>query len=267
MANDNRDSKVSAAGHQLRVRWFAARQSPNQPVIVLLHQGLGSVSQWRSFPETLAAATGCAVVGYDRWGHGGSDVLTGARPSHFLETEAREALPEVLDALEIARPIIYGHSDGGSIALEFAASFPDRPLATISEAAHVFSEVNASGGFDEVVAAFETGDLRPRLERHHGANVDAMFWGWVNIWRSPQMQGWRMTNRLHRIRCPLLVMQGTNDEHGSPAQVETIAAEVSGPVETWMAPGFAHSLHLEATDAVADKCAAFLRRAGLISGA
>ena len=266
MTNDNRDLFVMAAGHRLRVRWFAARSS-DQPVIVLLHQGLGSVSQWRSFPEVLAASTGCAVVGYDRWGHGGSDALEGPRPANFVEIEAREALPDVLDALKIARPIIYGHSDGGSTALEFAASFPDRPLATISEAAHVFSEVNASSGFDEVVAAFETGDLRPRLERHHGSNVDTMFWGWVNIWRDPQMRNWRMTDRLHNIRCPLLVLQGANDEHGSPLQVETIAKEASGPVETWMAPGLAHSMHLEAADVVAERCAAFLRRAGLISGA
>ncbi len=264
---DARDTFVMASGHRLRVRWFSPRRSPSQLVIVLLHQGLGSVTQWRAFPESLAAATGAAVVGYDRWGHGGSDAMSVPRSPEFIENEARKALPDVLDALSIERPIVYGHSDGGSIALEFAASFPDRPLATISEAAHVFSEVNASSGFDEVVAAFETGDLRPRLERHHGENVDRMFWAWANVWRSPAMQSWRMTERLREIRCPLLVMQGTNDEHGSRAQVETIETGVSGPVETWMAPGYAHSLHLEATEAVAERCAAFLRRAEIISGA
>ncbi|HEX2135084.1 MAG TPA: alpha/beta fold hydrolase, partial [Microvirga sp.] len=119
------DVSISADGHRLRARWFARRRGPDQPVVVLLHQGLGSVSQWRGFPRALAAATGHAVVGYDRWGHGGSDPLTVPRGRDFLEREASRALPEVLQALAIERPILYGHSDGGTIALLFAAACPD----------------------------------------------------------------------------------------------------------------------------------------------
>lgn len=261
------DQFVVAGGHRLRVRWFARRRVPDQDVIVVLHQGLGSVGQWRNFPESLAAATGCAVVGYDRWGHGGSDPLVLPRPADFLDQEAQHALPELLDALGLGRVILYGHSDGGSIALMFAASRPERTLAVISEAAHVFSEANAATGFAAVVAAFETGDLRQRLARHHGANVDAMFRGWADVWRSPAMREWRMTDRLSAIRCPVLVMQGANDDHGTPAQVEAIAGGVSGPVETWIIPGCAHSPHLEASAAVVDRCADFLRRVLPVSGA
>ncbi len=263
MAEDNRDVFLIAGGHRLRARWYAPRSRPDQTVIVLLHQGLGSVSQWRNFPETLAETSGCAVVGYDRWGHGASDPLVGDRSPSFLKEEAERTLPEVLDALGLDRVVLHGHSDGGSITLLAAAALGDRVQAAVSEAAHVFSEVNATDGFGEVEAAFATGDLRQRLARHHGDNVDTMFHGWVRIWRSPAMRDWQMTDHLGGITCPTLVIQGTNDEHGSIAQVEAIAAGVSGPVETWMVPGIGHSPHLEATQAVADRCTAFLRRFSL----
>lgn len=267
MSRTHEDLFVVAGGHRLRVRWFAARRRPEQGVIVMLHQGLGSVGQWRDFPENLAAATGCAVVGYDRWGHGGSDPLTLPRPADFLDQEAQHTLPDLLDSLGLGRVTLYGHSDGGSIALLFAAARPERTVAVISEAAHVFSEANAATGFAAVVAAFETGDLRQRLARHHGDNLDAMFRGWADIWRSPAMRGWRMTDRLPAIRCPVLVMQGANDDHGTLAQVEAIASGVSGPTETWIVPGCAHSPHLEASAAVVGHCAAFLGRVLPLSGA
>ena len=260
MAEHERDLRVSAGGHELQVRWFSARREPGLPVIVLLHQGLGSVTQWRSFPERLAAATGCAVVGYDRWGHGRSERLAGPRPASFLDDEAEHTLPELLDRLGLGKVVVYGHSDGGTIALLFAAAHPDRALAVVSEAAHVFSEVNATGGFAEVVAAFETGDLRQRLARHHGENVDAMFRGWVGVWQSPAMRDWRMTDRLPAIHCPVFALQGENDEHGSAAQVEAIVNGVSGPAESWFVPGCGHSPHLEATGAVAERSAAFIGR-------
>ncbi len=260
MMEDERDLRVSAGGHELRVRWFSHKRAPDQGVIVLLHQGLGSVTQWRGFPEALAAATGCAVVGYDRWGHGMSERLVLPRPADFLNEEAECALPELLDRLGLEKVILYGHSDGGSIALLFAAAFPERTLAVVSEAAHVFSETNAASGFAEVVAAFETGDLRQRLARHHGDNVDAMFRGWADVWQRPEMRDWQMVDRLPAIRCPVLALQGERDDHGSPAQVETIVEKVSGPVESWFVQGCGHAPHLEATEAVVERSAAFVGR-------
>lgn len=260
MADNEADLRILVNGHELRVRWFVRQCTADQPVIVLLHQGLGSVTQWRSFPEKLAAATGCAVVGYDRWGHGRSERLTLPRPASFLDDEAERALPGLLDKLNLGKVILYGHSDGGSIALLFAAAFPDRVSAVVSEAAHVFSEANSTSGFGEVVAAFESGDLRQRLQRHHGENVDAMFHGWVGVWQSPAMRDWRMTDRLPAITCPVFALQGEKDEHGSPAQVEAIVKGVSGPAESWFLPGCGHSPHLEATDAVVQRTAAFIGR-------
>jgi pimeloyl-ACP methyl ester carboxylesterase len=253
------DQHVVADGHRLRVRWFAPRRRSDDDVIVLLHQGLGSVSQWRAFPQALSA-TGCAVVGYDRWGHGSSDALTLPRGRDFLDAEAQRALPDVLQALGIERPILYGHSDGGTIALMFAAAYPDRPRAVISEAAHVFSEADSSGGLRQVVEEYRQGDLRARLAKHHGDNVDAMFEGWAGFWLRPDMRGWRMTDRLPAIRCPVLVVQGQDDDHGTLAQAETIAALAGGAVETFIVPGCGHAPHLEATDAVSARAGEFVRR-------
>jgi pimeloyl-ACP methyl ester carboxylesterase len=255
------DQDVVADDRRLRVRWFAPRLASDDPVIVLLHQGLGSVSQWREFPRALAAAAGCAVVGYDRVGHGGSDALTPPRPADFFEVEACGALPDVLEALGINKPILYGHSDGGTIALLFAARFPDRACAVISEAAHVFSEVEETGGVGRVVEEFQRGDLRDRLARHHGEKIDAMFWAWAEFWLRAKMRDWQITDQLAAIRAPLLVIQGDNDEHGTIAQVQTIARSSGGSVETFTVPACGHSPHLEATDAVAARAGEFVRRA------
>ena len=255
------DLEIRADGRRLRARRYAPRQAPDQPTIVLLHQGLGSVSQWRGFPEALAEASGCAVVGYDRFGHGGSDVLEGPRAEDFLEREAIRALPQVLEALAIERPILYGHSDGATIALLFAAAYPERPRAVISEAAHVFSEVHELGGLPAVIQEFETGGLRERLARHHGKKVEAMFYGWANHWTAPERRDWTMVERLPAIRCPVLVIQGERDEHGTIAQVEAIEAGAGGPVARYLVPNCGHSPHLEAPAAVVSQVAAFLAAA------
>lgn len=252
------DDHVSAGGHRLRIRWYAPRRDPAQPVLVMLHQGLGSVSQWRDFPERLARATGCAAVGYDRYGYGGSDALTEPRRPDFLDVEATRTLPDLLAALRVENPILYGHSDGGTIALMYAAAFPQKPAAVISEAGHILSEVHAGTGFEDVVRAFETTDLRQRLERHHGDKTDSMFRGWADIWRSPAMRGWQMLDRLAAIRCPLLVIQGKDDAHGSAAQVDPIGERSGGPVETFWIDDCEHSPHLERPDQVVARVAGFL---------
>jgi pimeloyl-ACP methyl ester carboxylesterase len=262
MATSADDQMIVADGHRLRLRWFARKPAADSPVILFLHQGLGSVSQWRRFPEQLAAASGCAAVGYDRWGHGGSAPLALPRPTNFLEHEAERSLPAVLDALGLARVILYGHSDGGSIALLAAAALPLRVTAVISEAAHVFSEAGTASRFAQVIADFESGGLRDALARHHGDNVDAMFRGWADVWRSPAMQNWSMISKLPAVACPTLVIQGADDSHGSQVQVDAIARGVAGPVETLVLPDIGHAPHLEATAAVVAGVAAFLARAG-----
>lgn len=246
-------------GRPLHARWCVPRRAPDDQVIVLLHQGLGSITQWRGFPEELGDATGFAILAYDRIGHGRSAKLDAPRAPDFLDYEATCVLPQVLDALQIERPVLYGHSDGGTIALSFAAAYPNRPAAVISEAAHVFSEVEATGGIAALADDFRTGTLRAKLARHHGDNLDTMFKAWVDIWTSPAMRNWSVVDRLGDIVCPLLLIQGDADEHGTIAQIDAIVSRVRGATETWLIPECGHMPHLAQPDTVARRVSEFLR--------
>ena len=250
---------VTAAGNRLRalrIGW----SGPGGPALVFLHEGLGSIPQWRDFPDALCRATGLAGLVYERWGYGGSDPVTLPRPADFLDVEAREALPEVLAACGIGRPVLVGHSDGGTIALLFAAAFPDRPLACVTEAAHVVREDVTLAGIREVARRWRETDLRERLARHHGANTEAMFRGWAETWLRPEMGRWSIVDRLPAIVCPVLAIQGERDEHGTPAQVDAIVGGVSGPAERFMVPDCGHAPHHEAREVVPERMAAFIRR-------
>jgi len=249
---------VAAAGHRLRAQWVGDPGAAAEGALVFLHEGLGSIPQWKDFPEALCRATGRRGLVYERWGFGGSERLILPRPRDYLTGEAEAALPEVLDACGIARPVLVGHSDGASIALLFAAAFPERAAACVSLAAHVFVEDITITGIRGVVARWESGDLRGRLARYHGGNTETMFRGWAETWLRPDFRDWVMVDRLPRVTCPVLVMQGEDDEHGSAAQVTAIAAGVSGRAETALLPGCGHSPHLEAREIVLSRIAAFL---------
>lgn len=255
------DLSIDVDGVTLALHWFTAPETPSGRTIVLLHQGLGSIRQWRDFPVLLAELTGYAVLAYDRSGHGRSSPMAEPRGPDFIEHEARVVLPALLAALGIARPIVYGHSDGGTIALEFAASFPERPLAVVSEAGHVINEGPETGSIEVVKTAFQETDLRAKLARHHGDKVDEMFDAWAGVWSSEPMRDWQMLDRLPAITCPLLVIQGEGDEHGSMAQVDEVVRRVGGPVEAEVMPGIGHMPHLEAAELVANRVASFLRKA------
>jgi pimeloyl-ACP methyl ester carboxylesterase len=241
-------------GKRLRYRRFAGAV----PAIVFLHEGLGSIPQWRDFPALLCAATGLGGIVYERLGHGGSDAVTLPRPDDFLAIEAERILPALLAALGVDRPVLFGHSDGGSIALLFAAAFPERPVACVAAAAHVFLEPATETALAAAATAYATTDLRARLERHHGANTDAMFRGWNETWRRLAPRGWSMKDRLKHVACPVLAVQGLDDEHGTPAQVAAITSGVSGPAESFLIPGCGHLPHIGARDALLARTAAFL---------
>jgi len=245
---------LTVDGVRLRYRRIAGAA----PTIVFLHEGLGSITQWRDFPDRLCAASGLAGLVYERQGHGGSDPVTLPRPDDFLRIEAERVLPAVLDRLGIARPVLLGHSDGGSIALLFAAAFPERPAACITVAAHVFLEPATAAALAAAGDAFAATDLRRRLERHHGANTEAMFRGWNETWRRLAPRGWSMTDRLPRVACPVLAVQGLDDEHGTPDQIAAIVGGVSGPGEPFLIPGCGHSPHVEATDRLVQRGVEFL---------
>lgn len=240
-------------GKRLRYRRIAGADH-----IVFLHEGLGSITQWRDFPDALCAATGHGGIVYERLGHGGSDRVGLPRPDDFLRIESEAVLPALLDHLGVGRPILFGHSDGGTIALLFAAAFPDRPLACITVAAHVFLEAATQSALRAAGAAFATTDLRQRLERHHGGNTESMFRAWNETWLRLAPRGWSMTDRLPHITCPVLAVQGADDEHGTRAQIDAIVAGVSGRAESFLIPGCGHVPHVQAREPLLGRGAAFI---------
>lgn len=228
-------------------------------VMLFLHEGLGSIAQWRDFPLELCRTTGLPAVVYERWGYGGADPLDGPRTVRYLHDEALRSLPEVLRQLRIDRSILIGHSDGGSIALIFASAWPERVLGIITEAAHVFVEEVTLAGIQEAVRTYASSDLPERLSRYHGGNTDRAFRGWSDIWLSPAFREWNIEDCLAGVRCPVLAIQGRDDEYGTPAQVAAIVRGVSGPAEPLLVPGCGHVPHHQARCPVLDAMTRFVR--------
>lgn len=220
------------------------------PTLVFLHEGLGSIAQWRDFPEALVRETGLAALIFDRYGYGGSAPLHKARSGTYLQREDVSSLVGVLDFYGIKAPILIGHSDGGTVALLFAAHFPERVLAVIAEATHVFTESLTLSGIRDAVVAYNERGLREKLFRHHGDKTDDMFLRWVDEWLAPEFRDWSIEDRLASISCPLLVIQGEDDEYGTIAQVESIRSKVSGRVESLLIPNCGHSPHHQAREIV-----------------
>jgi pimeloyl-ACP methyl ester carboxylesterase len=199
-----------------------------RPVLLLLHEGLGCVAMWRDFPEKLAAVTGCRVIVWSRAGYGGSQAYSEARTARYLHREAEEALPAFLEALNIKRPLLIGHSDGGSIALIFAGVFPDVPLAVAVIAPHEFVEEESLTGIRLARTAWETTDLPKKLARYHHDQTERVFLDWNDCWLSPEFRDWNIESYLLNIRCPVLAIQGEDDEYATLRQIDLIAEKVSG---------------------------------------
>jgi len=193
---------------------------------VLLHEGLGSVGLWRGFPERLAEATGRRTVAFSRYGHGRSDPPPTPRTPTFMHEEALEVLPAFLLALQIDKPILIGHSDGASIALIHAAHHP--VVAVVAIAPHVFVEDVCIREIRKARIAYDEGNLRERLARHH-RDPDAAFFGWNDVWLDPAFPQWDITAELDRITCPLLLIQGERDQYGTLAQLDAIEERSKAP--------------------------------------
>ena len=230
------------AGHRLEVL-AQTPASPDRPWAVFLHEGLGSAGQWRNFPARVAAQTGCGTLTYSRWGYGGSDPRPSPWPATFLDEEATVILPALLAAFGIASPVLFGHSDGGSIALMYAAAFPDIARGVIAEAAHVMVEEIQLTGIARTRQRFLDGDLRARLREQHGEHVDDTVLGWTDTWLRPDLRTWDIRARLPAIRCPVLVIQGRQDNYGTLAHVEDIVGGVSGRVERLVLDECGHVPH------------------------
>jgi len=240
---------VGAAGHRLfteRIHPGKQALSGRSPTIVFLHEGLGSIGQWRDFPAALCLMTGLDGLVYDRWGYGKSDPVSLPRPVRYLHEEALTTLPEVLQKCDVGEAILVGHSDGGSMALMFASIYPKQILGIVTEAAHVFVEDVTVKGIEEAVQIYRTTDLPERLSKYHGANTDLMFRGWAETWLSPEFRSWNVEEYLPGVTCPVLAIQGVDDQYGTPAQVESITGKVSGPARKLLIPACGHIPHHEA---------------------
>ena len=252
-------SFVTVKGRKLEVRTIAGA-SRDAPALVFLHEGLGSVSMWRDFPEKAVQATGCAAVVYSRYGYGQSDVLREPRTVDYMHVEAFEALPELLDKVGIDEPILVGHSDGSSIALLYAAA-RERVSGLVLMAPHVFVEDLSVKSIAEAKTAFEGADLREKLGRHH-ADAEKTFRGWNDIWLNPDFRGWNIEEVLPRVYCPVLAIQGFDDEYGTMAQLDAIAKQIGGPVELLRLANCRHSPHRDQPGVVIEAMARFIGRLG-----
>jgi pimeloyl-ACP methyl ester carboxylesterase len=226
---------------------------PKKPTIVFLHDSLGCVKLWRDFPHKLAEVTQCNVLIYDRLGYGRSEPMsTHKRPTNYLELEA-DILNDLLNNLNIDNIILFGHSDGGSIALIAASKYPKKINGLICEAGHVFVEDLTLKGIYEAIKAYESTNLPERLAKYHNNNVDTIFKAWSETWTRNDYRNWNIEHFLPKIICPLLFIQGESDEYGTLAQVEKTINQISGKSEKFIIPNIGHSPHKEAPKNVLDK--------------
>lgn len=252
------------AGTPLEARRLApAQQRTGDPrTLVFLHEGLGCIALWRSFPQVLCDALGLPGLVYSRAGYGQSAALRTPRAPDFMHREALETLPEVLRHFALAAPVLVGHSDGGSIALLHAALQARRPAGTpaahavVALAPHLFVEDLTVDAIARIAADFETSALPERLARYH-RDARATFRGWADIWLDARFRHWNIEAEVERIDCPVLALQGEQDEYGTMAQVQQLAARC--PSARWVAiPDCRHSPHLDQPARVIDEIARFL---------
>ena len=233
---------------------------PDRPWLIFLHEGLGSVAQWRDFPIRLCDRTGCPALVYDRLGYGKSSPLTQPRSIHYLHQYALCELPRVLAALLPDQDyLLVGHSDGGSIALIHGAARLPRLRGIATEAAHVLVEEQTLAGIRRADASFAQGRL-VGLTRFHGDRTEAVFRSWADTWLDPAFAAWNIEYLLPSVQVPLLVVQGRDDQYGSEAQVETIVAKAGGPATPLLLEDCGHAPHQDLPPLALDLMSCFVNR-------
>jgi pimeloyl-ACP methyl ester carboxylesterase len=249
---------IHVAGKRLEYeRWGNA--SGNKPTLVFLHEGLGSLSMWRDFPEQVARKTGCSALAYSRAGYGNSEEANYPRPVAFMHQEAIEVLPDFLEKMHVHEVLLVGHSDGGSISLIYAAK-PIVPVrALVLEAPHVFVEKTTRQSIAASKKEYVSGNLKSRLAKYH-PRTDETFLEWCDVWLRPEFVSWNIEEFLPQIKIPALVIQGEADRFGTVRQVEAIQKGYSGSVETLLVPECGHRPHREKPDQVMSVVVSFIER-------
>jgi len=232
---------------------------PDTTTLILLHEGLGSVSMWGDFPEKLAQRTGHAVLSYSRVGYGKSDACKLPRTPEYMHVEARKYLPEVVAALDTDIIYLIGHSDGASISAIYAGETPDsRVKGLILMAPHFFTESVTIRSIRAARRLFATRDLRQRLEKHHGKNVDCAFKGWNDAWLDPEFAQWNISEFVPKIAVPILLIQGVGDQYGSVAQIDLVNQKSNVLVKTCLFEQCRHAPHRDQPLLTLDAISEFL---------
>ena len=259
-------SPLIAGGKALE--YYCVGPSPDKaPTIVMLHEGLGCAALWRDFPQKVAEATGMGVFVYSRQGYGQSDPAELPKPIDFMTREAVDVLPEVLDQIGFERGLLFGHSDGATIAAIYAGSIEDfRVRGLILMAPHFFTEPMGLAAITEARAAFEAGDLRGRMAKYH-KDPDIAFRGWNDTWLNPEFKKWNVGEVIDYFRIPVLAIQGADDQYGTLAQIEEIENRAYSPVDTLILENCQHAPHQEQPDAVLAAIAEFSARLERIEAA
>ena len=234
---------VTIADGRIEYSFYEVKR-PTAPTIVMLHEGLGALSLWRDLPRKLSNLINCSVFVYSRHGYGQSDFINSKFNAKYMHNEALNILPKILNHFDISNPILYGHSDGASIALIHASSADTGIMGLILEAPHVFVEEISLNGLKDAKKAFEQGGLKAGLAKHH-REPEMIFRCWNNIWLSPEFLTWNIVSSLSNIHCPALLIQGETDAYGTLSQLDTIEKNVSGICEKKILPNVGHSPHRE----------------------
>lgn len=242
----------------VQLEYVLKNESGTRPTLVFLHEGLGSIELWRSFPDDVVSRTDHRGLVYSRFGHGWSEVPDGPRPLDFVDREALEVLPPLLDQLDASDPILIGHSDGASISLVYAAHHKARALVLL--APHVFVEDEGLASIEALAQPPVSDELIERMAKYH-RDPEATFWAWNDVWLDPGFKTWNIEDALGRIECPVLLIQGSDDEYGSLAQIEAIERQVSGPVERLLLEDCGHSPHLSQPERTLAATVGFVREA------
>jgi pimeloyl-ACP methyl ester carboxylesterase len=246
-------------GAPLRIEYqWVGEPDSTRPVLVFLHEGLGSVDMWKDFPDQLCRAAGVPGLVFSRYGYGRST----ARPPDehwgpdFMHRQAREVLPALFEELGVKRPWLFGHSDGGSIALLYASHFPDAVSGVIVVAPHIIVEDCSVAAIERGREAFQDGPLRARLARYHD-DVDSAFWGWNDVWLDPAFRAWDISGELAAIRAPLLAVQGEDDDYGTLEQIYGIARRAP-QTRLLVLPQCGHSPHRDQSERLIQEAAQFM---------
>lgn len=255
-------ARIHALGKDLDIEYYlVSPEKKNADLIVFLHEGLGSASMWKDWPRQLCEATGCRGLVFSRYGYGASTARPQDEkwPVEFMHDQAREALPALLRALGLQdeKPILLGHSDGASITLLYAAMYPDAVKGIVVAAPHIFVEDVCIDSIQQARTAFLQTDLPQRLKRYHD-DVESAFWGWNDIWLNPEFRRWNIEAYLDKIRCPVLAMQGVDDEYGTLEQIQGIK-RIATHVKLCIIDHCRHSPHKDQPELVISEVKEFIQ--------